>query len=70
MQHQLQPRADKVEVATGAQCVQQLGEGRLIEDHRVLLASTRDVNAEVHPVALSAHQLPEIPPLEGASALQ
>ena len=43
LQHQLQPRADKVEVAAGAQCVQQLGQGRLVEGHRVLLASTCEV---------------------------
>jgi hypothetical protein len=53
LQHQLQPRADKVEVAAGAKRIQQLREGRLIKGHRVLLASTCEVNAEVHPVALS-----------------
>ena len=53
LQHQLQPRADHVEVATGAKCVQQLGQGILIEGHRVLLMRDLVGHAEVHPVAPS-----------------
>jgi hypothetical protein len=34
LQDQRQRLADEVEVATGAQCIQQLGQGRLAEGHR------------------------------------
>ena len=34
LQHQRQRFADKVEVAAGAQCIEQLGQGRLAQGHR------------------------------------
>jgi hypothetical protein len=34
LQHQREAFADDVQVAAGAQCIQQLGQGRLVEGHR------------------------------------
>ena len=60
LQHQLQPRADKVEVAVGVQRVQQLERASLSRAIGCTLALTCEVNAEVHPVVLRALRLPEI----------
>src|SRR5512132_2339406 len=34
LEHQGEPFADEVQVTAGAQCIQQLGQGRLVEGHR------------------------------------
>jgi hypothetical protein len=61
LQHQLQARADQVHVAAGAQCVEQLREGMLVEGHRVSFVRDLPGHAEDHPVAYSAATAPRNP---------
>ena len=52
LQHQLHRLAHEVDVAAGAQRVEQLGQGRLVEGHRgVLLRDPWSEHAEDHTVA-------------------
>src|SRR5215211_4119850 len=71
LEHQSQPFADDVQVTAGAQCIQQLGQGRLAKGHRGELLgvnpgrNTLSFTRWPSPCYSAEQGLPQSPPLPG-----
>src|SRR5215211_4834507 len=75
LEHQSQPFADDVQVTAGAQCIQQLGQGRLAKGHRGELLgvnpgrNTLSFTRWPSPCYSAEQGLPQSPPLPGTPTI-